>query len=126
MNIRNKFLAMAKSSEWLLGKFLRNLSFPLSRLLTDNPRKAGFLFLPNTSLSTGLLSASVFVLVMMTSCKKLVETPVPTNLVAENAVYTNDATAISVLNAVYTAMNTGPFQGSLSSNGSISLFAGLA
>jgi hypothetical protein len=59
------------------------------------------------------------------SCKKLAETPVPTNLVAENAVYTNDATAISVLNAVYTAMNTTPFQGSLA-NGSVSLFAGLA
>lgn len=58
------------------------------------------------------------------SCKKLAETPIPTDQVAENAVYTNDATAIAVLNQVYAAMNGDPFQGS--SLGSVSLFAGLA
>jgi hypothetical protein len=62
---------------------------------------------------------------LMFSCKKLVETPVPTDQVSQNAVYTNDATAIAVLNKVYTDMNTAPFQGSLAS-GSVSLFAGLA
>ncbi|WP_315815289.1 hypothetical protein [Paraflavitalea speifideaquila] len=44
---------------------------------------------------------------------------------AENAVYNNDATAISVLTAMYSDMNTTPFQGSLTF-GSVALFAGLA
>lgn len=64
-------------------------------------------------------------ILLIFSCKKLAETPVPTSQVAENAVYTNDATAIAMLNKVYTDMNTAPFQGSLAA-GSVSLFAGLA
>lgn len=72
-----------------------------------------------------LLAIIYFAVLSIVSCKKLAETPVPTDQVAENAVYTNDATAIAVLNQVYTAMNTAPFQGSLA-DGSVSLFAGLA
>lgn len=66
--------------------------------------------------------ATIF-LINVWSCKKMAETPIPTDQVAENAVYTNDATAISVLTAMYSSMNSDPFQGS---NGSISMFAGLS
>jgi starch-binding outer membrane protein, SusD/RagB family len=58
------------------------------------------------------------------SCKKLAETPTPTNQVAENNVYSTDPTAIAVFNGLYGKMNRAPFQGGPS--GSISLFAGLA
>jgi hypothetical protein len=61
-----------------------------------------------------------------TGCKKLVETPIPTDQLAENAVYSQDATAIQVLNEMYISMNTTPFQGSNSVSGNVSLFAGLS
>jgi hypothetical protein len=71
--------------------------------------------------------ASIIFLVSLWSCKKLVETPIPTDQVAENSVYTNNATAIAVLTAIYTAMNTGPIQGTnLTSVGCISVNMGLA
>lgn len=78
-------------------------------------------------LSKSQVSLLILLIIMLSalSCKKLAETPIPTDQVAENAVYTNDATAIAVLNEVYTDMNTAPFQGSIAA-GSISLFAGLA
>ena len=59
----------------------------------------------------------------LVGCKKLVETPIPTDQIAENAVYTADPSAISVLTALYSAMNTNPIQGG---NGSISMYAGLS
>jgi hypothetical protein len=59
------------------------------------------------------------------SCKKLAETPIPTDQVAQNSVYTNDATAIAVMNDVYRLMNTAPIQ-SLGNLGSISVNLGLA
>ncbi|OQP54369.1 hypothetical protein A4H97_22910 [Niastella yeongjuensis] len=60
------------------------------------------------------------------SCKKLVEVQPPSNTLAENNVYQNDASAISVLTGLFNSMNaveiTNPVQGS----GSITLFTGLS
>jgi len=61
----------------------------------------------------------------ISSCKKLVEVPPPTDAIAENNVYTNDATAISVLTALYSSMNVkdiNPVQGT----GSIALYTGMS
>ncbi|NII25844.1 RagB/SusD family nutrient uptake outer membrane protein [Pseudoflavitalea sp. X16] len=62
----------------------------------------------------------------ISSCKKLVDVPAPTNSIAENNVYSSDATAISVLTALYSSMNektiTNPIQG----NGSIALHTGMS
>jgi hypothetical protein len=60
------------------------------------------------------------------ACKKLAETPVPPDQIAENIVYTNDATAISALTSLYSAMNASPFQKTSTSIGSVSLNTGLA
>lgn len=60
------------------------------------------------------------------ACKKLVETPVPPDQIANNITYSNDATAIAVLTAIYTSMSSGPFQGSVSNVGSVTINAGLA
>jgi starch-binding outer membrane protein, SusD/RagB family len=56
------------------------------------------------------------------SCKKLVNIPPPSYAIAENNVYTNDATAASVLTAMFSGMNGLPFQG----NGSISIYTALS
>jgi hypothetical protein len=73
--------------------------------------------------------ALVFLVLVITaqpSCKKLVDIPPPTQTIAENKVYTTDATAIGVLDGMYaTLTNDGfgyPFQGSRS----IGLSAGLS
>jgi hypothetical protein len=60
-----------------------------------------------------------------TSCKKLAETSIPTDQVAENAVYGNDATAIAVMTSIYSSMNKMPIQGA-SGVGSIAISAGLS
>jgi starch-binding outer membrane protein, SusD/RagB family len=66
---------------------------------------------------------SVFFL-FLTSCKKLVNIPAPSNQLAENNVYTNNASAISVLTGLYNNMSKGgqPFSG----NYSIPLLTGLS
>ncbi|WP_207510448.1 RagB/SusD family nutrient uptake outer membrane protein [Longitalea luteola] len=58
------------------------------------------------------------------SCKKLVETPPPTNVLAETNTFSVDATAIAVLNGIYISMNEDnqPIQG----RKSISLLGGLS
>jgi hypothetical protein len=74
---------------------------------------------------TRVLMLSVMLLsVLFTGCKKLVETPLPSESVSGNDVYSTDATAIGVLNGMYTLMNGDgqPFQGT----SSISLFTGLS
>lgn len=70
----------------------------------------------------------IFLLLIIsnTSCKKLVDIPPPTQTLAENKVYTTDATAIGVLNGMYANLTTeidvsNFFQG----NNSIGLMAGL-
>jgi hypothetical protein len=60
-----------------------------------------------------------------TSCKKLAETSVPTDQVAQNAVYGNDATAIAVMTSIYSSMNKNPIQGA-STSGSIAISNGLS
>lgn len=56
------------------------------------------------------------------SCRKFIEVPPPAGTITTNTVYTSDATAISVLTALYGSMNNSPIQGS----GSISMYAGLS
>lgn len=67
---------------------------------------------------------AMFVFLVMSSCRKLVESPIPSDSIAETSVYAVDATAIAVLDAVYISMNAPdqPFQG----NRSIGLLAGLS
>lgn len=73
-----------------------------------------------------LLPIAAAIAFSISSCKKLVDVPAPTNSIAQNNVYENDATAISVLTALYSSMNvkaiTNPIQGS----GSIALYTGMS
>lgn len=72
-----------------------------------------------------LIAVSVILSVInFTSCRKLVESPLPTEYIAETSVYSTDATAIAVLNSLYTDMN-GPFQ-PFQGVRSIGLLAGLS
>ena len=76
-----------------------------------------------------LLGIVLFPLIMLQiSCKKLIEIPPPKNLIAEDNVYTNDATAISVLSGIYTSMSMagGSATGSFTGGFSISELAGLS
>src|SRR5437899_2779169 len=69
-----------------------------------------------------LLILIILLIMVQASCKKLVEIPPRTDAIAQDAVYTTDATAISVLTGIFVRMNGQPFQG----NRSISFFAGLS
>ncbi|THU39499.1 RagB/SusD family nutrient uptake outer membrane protein [Niastella caeni] len=60
--------------------------------------------------------------ILQSACKKFVEVPPPAGIITENSVYTTNATATSVLTALYGAMNSSLIQG----GGSISFFAGLS
>jgi hypothetical protein len=79
----------------------------------------------------GIRHSSLFIplillILVQTSCKKLVDIPPPTQTLAENKIYATDATAIGVLDGMYTTLtNDGsdfPFQGTWS----IGLFASLS
>jgi starch-binding outer membrane protein, SusD/RagB family len=64
-------------------------------------------------------------LLLHSSCKKLVETPPPTENVTGANAYATDATAIAVLNGIYIAMNqTGP--GKLQGNNGLAVMTGLS
>jgi hypothetical protein len=71
----------------------------------------------------GIVSTMYFLLATC-GCKKLVESPPPTNQIAETNVFSIDATAVSVMNGLYTSFsNSGtPWQG----NRSITTLDGLA
>ncbi|OQP59682.1 hypothetical protein A3860_36545 [Niastella vici] len=58
---------------------------------------------------------------LMMGCKKLVESDPPSDSVTDVTVYSSDATAISVLNGIYSTANNFTFQGA----GSINVLAGL-
>ncbi|MEO8172732.1 MAG: RagB/SusD family nutrient uptake outer membrane protein [Sediminibacterium sp.] len=83
------------------------------------------LYTTNKFFKKGLCLVLLVALILV-GCKKLAETPIPSDVIAENAVYSNDATSIAVLTAIYTTLNEGPFQGSQSNTGSITLNSGLA
>jgi hypothetical protein len=70
----------------------------------------------------------IFLLLIIsnTSCKKLVDVPPPTQTVAENKVYTTDATAIGVLNGIYAYLTTQDAYNFFQGNMSIGLVAGLS
>jgi hypothetical protein len=86
----------------------------ISDIMTKNTsnRKAVFFQLGFTLLINIIVSSS---------CKKLVETDPPSNKLSTAQVFSADASAIGVLNAMYAGMNGNPYQG----NGSINLYAGL-
>jgi hypothetical protein len=69
-----------------------------------------------------LLSA---VLLLQTSCKKLVEVSVPVTAIAGNSAFTSDATAIAVLTAMYAKISGSSLNGA-GSIPSITLFSGLS
>lgn len=71
-----------------------------------------------------IIAIGLLIIIGMTSCKKLVDIPAPYDRLAENNVYTNNATAISVLTGLYNSMskNGQPFTG----NYSIPLLTGLS
>jgi hypothetical protein len=69
-----------------------------------------------------ILVVMLFLLASQSSCKKFIQVPPPAGTITENSVYTSDATAISVLTALYGTMNSSPIQGA----GSISMFAALS
>jgi hypothetical protein len=69
----------------------------------------------------------ILLILVQASCKKLVDIPPPTQTLAENKIYATDATAIGVLDGIYTTLTnddafSSPFQG----RWSIGLFAGLS
>lgn len=64
----------------------------------------------------------LLILVGLMACKKLVEIGAPSAAISEDVIYTTDATAIGVLNGLYTSMNTVPIQGI----GTITSFTGLS
>jgi hypothetical protein len=82
----------------------------------------------NKNCQQGTLCLKVIFLILLIilygSCKKLVESSPPTDVVVETNVYSADATAIAVLNGIYVSMNTNnqPIQG----NFGISLLTGLS
>ena len=65
----------------------------------------------------------VLLFTLVSSCEKLVDIPAPADQIADNNVYTNDATAISVLTGLYTTMGS---DGNFTGLQSISLLAGLS
>lgn len=75
------------------------------------------------TLWTKFLICILLLTLVNTSCKKLVDIPPPSDQIADNNVYTKDATAISVLTGLYTAMGMDGFFTGLQS---ISLLAGLS
>lgn len=70
------------------------------------------------------IAFSLLFLAVSCSCNKLVEAPVPSESLADENVFSTNATAIAVFDGIYADMNTNsqPFQG----NRSIALFAGLS
>ena len=64
----------------------------------------------------------IMLILTVSSCKKWVVSPPPVDVVTENNVYSIDATAIGVMNDIYTVMNSAPFQGS----GGITMYTGLS
>ena len=73
-----------------------------------------------------LLPITIGIAFSMSSCKKLVEVPPPTNSIAENNVYTNDGTAISVLTGLYNSMNVQTITNPIQGNGGIAMCTGMS
>lgn len=71
-----------------------------------------------------VLWTAVALLLIFTSCKKLVEIEPPTNAVSESNVYTNNTTAISSLNGIYASMSSG--NSVFTGYTSISVYTGLS
>ena len=72
-----------------------------------------------------VISALVVLLLLQTSCKKLVEVPAPTSSLTSDNVYKNDNTAASVFTGIYTEISSSPLLYGSSIN-SVSIVAGLS
>lgn len=68
----------------------------------------------------------LLLIISTTSCKKLVDIPPPTQTLAENKIYSNDATAIGVLNGIYTNLTIEDANNFFQGNRSIGFLAGLS
>lgn len=66
------------------------------------------------------------IVISVISCRKLVETSPPSNVITEANVYSNDASAIAVLDNVYMTMNQSGVGADMQGSYSISLLAGLS
>jgi hypothetical protein len=64
----------------------------------------------------------IMMVLILTSCKKLVESEPPSTAITDNAVFKTDATAIAALTGIYTLLNSSPFQG----NTGLSVLMGLS
>lgn len=69
---------------------------------------------------------AILLIMVQASCKKLLEVPPPTNAITENSVYTTDATAIAVLNSLYSNMNILSSDNPIQGNGGIALITGIS
>jgi starch-binding outer membrane protein, SusD/RagB family len=73
-----------------------------------------------------IMLAFLVLLLPVSSCKKLVETPPPSEFVSGGNVYLTDATAIAVLNGIYIAMNESGIGLPVQGINSIALLTGLS
>lgn len=71
------------------------------------------------------LLALIF-LMLTTSCKKFIDATPPSNIIAQTMVYADDATAISVLNGIYTDMSQPTTNAGFAGRFGISVLAGLS
>lgn len=71
-------------------------------------------------------TAVIYVLVSTSSCKKLVEVSSPVTSTSANLVFSSDATAVAVLNAIYANLNTFTIISLGTGPGSLSFFGGLS
>lgn len=65
-------------------------------------------------------------IVVQASCKKLLDVVPPSNAITEDFVYTTDATAIGVLNGLYSTMNARTIDNPIQGNGGIALVTGIS
>src|SRR5687768_10273530 len=73
-----------------------------------------------------MITFLMLLILVITSCRKLVDAPPLTNSISESNVYLIDAIAISVLNNLYILMNGNAFGQPIQGQRSISLLAGLS
>jgi len=67
----------------------------------------------------------IFLIFLISGCKKFVEIPAPTNQLVASTVYANNATAAAVLTGIYSNMESYVFNGASTTNG-IGLYTGLS
>jgi starch-binding outer membrane protein, SusD/RagB family len=81
---------------------------------------------PNKRLVNIFFCYAIFANHLLTSCNKLVEVPPPTHKIADNNVFTNDATAIAVLTGIYIDINSAASSDLFVGRNGLSFRAGLS